>query len=391
MTTQATPPPPIRRPYRSLDAWRGLAALAVLFHHASSSVIIHRPAVTYDPVHLVCWYAYLGVQMFFVISGYCIANAAAVTLERRQSVGVYAMARVRRIYPTFWIATIVWLGLNQFMQYMMRRHYVSGSIAAAPIDFSLKFWLGNLTLFGQYFNSPPAVGQAWTLCYEVSFYAIVGIAFVLANGCRVGSRGMLMMLHVTTLGCIVAMFIWKASVPFPVDLYAHFGLGVMVFDCVMHRSRLTYALFFGAIALLLIHVLLFNYDLGTNPNPSREINLGAAVFALIAWCLAPADERLSKTWVVRALAMVGGFSYTLYLMHFYVIGMESQVLLRKAFFINHDYLTLVVTAVAALIICWALYFVAERPFLRKRKRTREDLPEALGVVPPSDASTAVPV
>ena len=55
--------------YRMLDAWRGLAALWVVMLHV-------RLETTPDWLYRFGAYGHLGVPMFFVISGYCIANAA---------------------------------------------------------------------------------------------------------------------------------------------------------------------------------------------------------------------------------------------------------------------------------------------------------------------------
>ena len=382
------PAPLIRRPYRSLDAWRGLAALLIVLHHGSSSITVHEPAVASDPVHVVCWYSYIGVSMFFVISGYCIANAADITLRRGQSVFAYARARIQRIYPTYWIALAVWIGMNPLFQFLLRHHIVPTSVAATPIHYTPLFWFTNLTLLGPYFNFANAVGQAWTLNYEISFYAIVGIALLIATFSGRQSAVMLWPLHALTLALIGISIFNPTILPFPLDLYPHFGLGVLVYDWLIHRRRSVAIAFSVAVLLLGTHIARVNIDIGLNPYPSRVIHLAAVIFAIALLLLWRFDELLSQTWLVRSFAIVGGFSYTLYLMHFYIVGAESQVLLRKSFFLTHHYVTLLITVAVALILCWLFYQVAERPFLKRRRPTSGELPPAIGVLPPSDMTTA---
>ena len=64
--------------YQSLDLWRGLAALLVVVFHAFASYTGANYS-DYHPVVVACWLVggngWLGVHIFFVVSGYCIAAA----------------------------------------------------------------------------------------------------------------------------------------------------------------------------------------------------------------------------------------------------------------------------------------------------------------------------
>jgi exopolysaccharide production protein ExoZ len=379
--------PAIKGPYRTLDAWRGLAALLVMLLHCSTSIVVHEPRLISNPFYIVLSYGYLGVQMFFVISGYCIANAADTTLMRGQSVGVYAVARVRRIIPTYWIAFFIAVALTPFFTWLVRHHIIAGSTSEGHMQWSPSFFFLNLTLLGPFFKQTPLVGQAWTLCYEACFYALVAIAFVIARIIKGGSRVMLNFLHVITLICCCIALIKPFWLVFPMDLYPHFGIGVLVYDVVAKRALIARWMFACVFGLLIAHAFMFNALLGFGPYPSRPINLCAAIFAAIIVVFAPLDVRLARTYLVKSLAFVGGFSYSLYLMHFYIVGIESQVFLKRQFFLNWHYLTLIFVSACALIACWLFYLVGERPFLKRRRSTRQDLPIVAGVLPPSDAST----
>ena len=68
--------------YKTLDAWRGIASLWVVMLHACVPAIGTRYfALQLQPIYAFSLLGSLGVQMFFVISGYCIANAASSSVR----------------------------------------------------------------------------------------------------------------------------------------------------------------------------------------------------------------------------------------------------------------------------------------------------------------------
>src|SRR5579871_1551493 len=83
--------------YQSLDLWRGVACLMVVVFHSSF----------YLPPNAIIERLWMGVPMFFVISGYCIS--ATADKERRSARGVrsYFWRRFRRIFPPYWIAFLL--------------------------------------------------------------------------------------------------------------------------------------------------------------------------------------------------------------------------------------------------------------------------------------------
>ena len=128
--------------YRSIQVLRAVAACSVLVSH------------TYEPVRHAA-YGAAGVDLFFVISGFIMANVAG-----GRSAGQFALDRFSRIYPMWWLAALPWLFF-------------------VPRD--LFYNLSTLTLWpiwaGDYFVPAPRVG--WTLCLELLFY--MGVALAIAT------------------------------------------------------------------------------------------------------------------------------------------------------------------------------------------------------------------
>src|SRR3954454_448248 len=93
------------RRFESLDHWRGLACLLVIVYH---STIVYLATHRDDGSALrrlldFTHHFNVGVALFFVISGYCIAAAADNSRVRRDHIGTYFVRRFRRIYPPYWI------------------------------------------------------------------------------------------------------------------------------------------------------------------------------------------------------------------------------------------------------------------------------------------------
>ena len=90
----------------------------------------------------------LGVPMFFVISGYCIANAAMRSVNAPSPLRHFLWARVHRIYPPYLCASLLAVGLSLLLTALVQRHVIAGSQIA---DLNLRhqswrFWVGALTL-----------------------------------------------------------------------------------------------------------------------------------------------------------------------------------------------------------------------------------------------------
>jgi peptidoglycan/LPS O-acetylase OafA/YrhL len=85
--------------YHSLDIWRGIACLSVIVFHAVGIDGSPGPSETFTTLGHLAMRGWIGVPLFFVISGYCIAASAS----RPQPFSDYFLRRLRRIFPPLWI------------------------------------------------------------------------------------------------------------------------------------------------------------------------------------------------------------------------------------------------------------------------------------------------
>src|SRR5258706_14505742 len=100
------------RRFESLDHWRGVACLLVVVYHSTiiylSTTSLASPAPGWVGGLLEITHHFnVGVALFFVISGYCIAAAADGARRRESGVRPYFLRRFRRIHPPSWCMVVV--------------------------------------------------------------------------------------------------------------------------------------------------------------------------------------------------------------------------------------------------------------------------------------------
>lgn len=140
-----------------IDLLRGIAcATVVLFHYLSRGPRAgYMPGALWPAVEPFARYGYLGVHLFFMVSGYVIFMSAVGRTPR-----AFVASRVARLYPAFWIAAAI--TMTAIVCSGDDRFHVSWS------DF---VW--NFTLIPQYVGAQFVDGAYWSLAVELQFYLMV--------------------------------------------------------------------------------------------------------------------------------------------------------------------------------------------------------------------------
>ena len=357
---------PLPKPgvYKSLDAWRGVAALWVVAYHMTLVILKRFPQQHGYPVYEFSLYGWLGVQMFFVISGYCIVNAAVKSFERGKPTRLFVWARLRRIYPTYWFGAALAVLVAVAMSWLVAHGRIAASATAQDnvLHNGLLCLVSDFTLTHVLLRQPSILSQSWTLCYEVAFYGVIALALLAAPWLKTTQR-LLAALHLLTIGALILLIAFPNRCPYPLDLWPQFGLGVIVFDVVYHPRRHAPKIWLVvACALTAAFAISHNVFLGPMTEPSRLSFAFTAVFALVLVAMSSHDERISQWLPVRWLSVVGLFSYSLYLTHTFSIGLINQAAnrlhlpeaLHLAMFIG--------CILCALIFARIFYAVCEKPF-----------------------------
>jgi peptidoglycan/LPS O-acetylase OafA/YrhL len=398
-----------------LDSMRALAAISVLCSHAAFSAGAVGPGASPVVRHLAARLD-VGVALFFLISGFLLYRpfvAARLDDERPPSWRAYAWRRFLRIVPAYWLAlTVVAIVLD-----------VPGVLSAHG--------LVTYYAFGQIYSSSTiagGIGQAWTLCIEVTFYALLPVWAAIAHRALRGrARDDQVRIELLVLAAVfVASLAYKAvliagqdavvtgrplllALPAYMDHFA-LGMGMAVLTCAWERGRLvprlvraverSPALAWAGAAVAYVAVA---YGIGLTgaffePETPVQFLAHHELYALVGLCaLAPAILGDPTRGLVRRLLgappllWLGLVSYGVYLWHQAVITKLTDWNLPAVHGI-HPYLLWPVAALAGAAACAAVsYYALERPALRlKRLVETPQAPPREALTEPAPALPAAP-
>ncbi len=141
---------------------RFVAACAVLLYHFAFRYWTnagHATVADYGPLGEVVRYGYLGVDLFFMISGFVILMSA-----EGRGASAFVRSRAIRLYPAYWVSvlcTVIVLLLQQ------TRSLDFSSVAA------------NFSMFQSLLGIPDLEGVYWTLGFELRFYLLMSVILLL--------------------------------------------------------------------------------------------------------------------------------------------------------------------------------------------------------------------
>lgn len=134
---------------------RAFAAVAVVLYHLGTTwSALEQKSVLIE----IFKYGHLGVDFFFVLSGFIIYKSHSKDLGEIQSATIYAKKRFFRIYPTFFIVITIKVLIFTLLDIQLKEeqksiNYFVSSFLLIPIE-------------GQF----PFLSVSWTLCHELTFY-----------------------------------------------------------------------------------------------------------------------------------------------------------------------------------------------------------------------------
>lgn len=285
---------PGRQIFTGIELGRGVAAALVVLHHAGN--IVAQPRFFGHEAfgsHLERFH--VGVDFFFVLSGFIICWMHFDDLGRRNRLGNYAQKRFLRIYPPYWGILLPLIVLYQ----LFPAAGIPSQRDAANVVMS--------TLLLPY-PLPPVLGVAWTLVHEIFFYAIFGAIIV-------AGRAALWLLPLWTIGIVAAQAI--GDLPFALSFVLspynlQFVMGVAV-ALLLRRWRVPAPpwLFCAGIAVFMTAMLLPT-PMSTHPFWGRIV-FGAASAAILAAIVE--HERKRPLVLPPMLRLFGRASYAVYLVH----------------------------------------------------------------------------
>lgn len=307
----------MRPRYASLDHWRGFAALWVLLYHDFDAWIYAAPGWLPSGLAKALLSGWLGVDIFFVISGYCIAERAHREFVRDGSAGNFLVDRLWRIFPTYLAALVVALAILAAATVFNPVPLWSNGSSFGVLPGNFMEVLKAAFLLEPYFHQESYLAVGWTLTYELSFYMLTAVCLALSLRLRRGWPGFL--LAVVLFGLSFLPSIWTNFLPF--KRLPEFALGAFVWlilDLPL-RKNLPIAIISAAAMWTIAGRL--SIENVTSLRCAVAVALGLVL-------LKPFDHWLAQPPALRWLGFAGSFSYSIYLVHLPIVSKFRNLLAR---------------------------------------------------------------
>ncbi|MEP6750592.1 MAG: acyltransferase [Bacteroidota bacterium] len=331
---------PEKKRLEELDVLRGIAALTVVWYHFTFGFDFAYNGLSDNKSYFL--YGYLGVHLFFIISGFVIF----MTLERSKTVLDFIVSRISRLYPAYWVAIILTILMCAFFPALTHNK---------PL--TIKQVLVNLTMLQHFFRITDVDGPYWTLAVELVFYFLMTMVFVFKK------------LNQVQIICSCWLLLSLAAALFNLPFEKYLNEMFILFHA---------PLFIAGINFYLLR-----------KNISRSKNLFAHILIVtsffIAAYIARTDKIMGETWIIelvilliygvfylfafdklsflkiKILVFFGTISYSLYLVHVN-IGFAAITFLRQ--YTDNQFVYILIPLVICIFLSWMMVKFVEKPSLK---------------------------
>lgn len=328
-----------------MEGLRGFAVSLVFLHHyAVQDLVLLPPTGKTAAVALALRsYGNLGVELFFILSGYLIYG----TLLKRPSFGQFMMRRAQRIYPAFLVAFGIFLAANFAAPGASK---IPANTAAAAL-----YILENILLLPGLFSIEPMMAVAWSLSYEMFFY-VATAAVVVALSLNLRSKTFRIIL---ILSLALALTAIEAISPGAAPIrMAPFFAGMLLVE-VGEDFAIPAWLGLSAVGAAFLATIVFQTPLSA---AGREW-LHAIAFMLLCGACFRGRNTAAAIFSWAPLRWLGNMSYSYYLVHGLPVKAAMEIIARIAPTAPSAEFWILLLPVFALslIPAAALFLVVEKP------------------------------
>ena len=375
-----TPPntPVESRRLRGIDALRGVAAMGVVLYHAieQGKHVLPNNVLQYpiQAAQFASSFGYIGVFLFFVISGFCIhlqwARAKANGVEPEIRFGSFWKRRIRRLYPPYLIALLLFLLLTAW---------------TVGLSFTNFFFydLGMHLLMLHNFDPQTCYtinGVFWTLAIEEQLYLAYflllflrvrygwGVTIAVCLGARVGWM-------------VLSHVVWLKTgygLPVPESAAAHWftwALGAIGVEAMFGLLRLgSWSRDLRLGTILIVGASAISHYLPSIPKDTLVHHIswflihpfwGLGFFIVVNRMVLSEQSWLRQAKLpslISIFSTLGIFSYSIYLTHELVIMQSWRWITPGRLQIESVFLVVIP---ATILFAWVFFWFCEKPFMVK--------------------------
>src|SRR5262249_9367310 len=305
----------LRNHIPGLDGVRGLAILVVLIHNVG---YFEEPtdSLAIKIIRLAIGGGWIGVQLFFVLSGFLITSILLDTKRDAHYFRSFYVRRVLRIFPLYYLTLIVaFLALPRLMD------------LGAWTEEARRVQIWHWSYLTNWFGSVPGLNHFWSLAVEEQFYLVWPfVVFFLSTDRLIRTCGILV---VSALLFRILMVVCHAPVSwtytFTIARWDTLGCGAAVAVAMRDpswRERLVRWLRLGAIPIAGVLLLIAVADHGllwwTPLSQTAEYTALALLFGFLILAVvdpSKSTDRLRRVVESRWLRFFGKYSYGIYVLH----------------------------------------------------------------------------
>ncbi|QLL64365.1 acyltransferase family protein [Sinorhizobium mexicanum] len=317
-----------------IQALRGLAVLLVVLYHARI-----------EP------FGYLGVDIFFVISGFLITGLIKTQLEQsRFSFWDFYYRRAKRLLPAAYVViALTTIAAPFFLSDMGMQEFRNQVLGALTLTGNIVLWFQS-DYFGGAAETKPLL-HFWSLAVEGQCYLLLP-AFLALTPKRWWLTGVSSLLVASAVLCFYVAF-RHPSAAFYLLPTRFWEMAIGSLGALLPASSRVAV----KVAILRLPALALLLIVPIAPTGLQNPVMDAALVCLATLILLLAPSR--NNVAVRGMARIGDISYSLYLIHWPVF-----VYVRSAWLAEPPALAIYTAIAFSVVASWALYRFVEEPFRR---------------------------
>lgn len=352
-----------RQYYPALDGLRGLAILLVVVYHNFGFINIF-------------FFGWLGVDLFFVLSGFLITDILLKTIHRKDYLKNFYIRRVLRIFPLYYLCLILFLLI----------------IPRLNAEFSIKYYTDNQVWLWTYlqnwlyiFKNPGqtnTLNHLWSLAVEEQFYLLWPLVMLVIK-----KPGHLLLFISLLLVAVLGLRLWAwtnqvADLAY-FNLYTFTRIDGICIGCMVAlllRINKDFLKKYAAAIVVFFAILNFAFffiNRSYNFTFPYLALAGYTTFAmmfglLINEAVAGETKLINLLFNIPILKFFGKISYGFYIFHWPVYLLLSPYLFPwVSKFVNSaslQFTVSVIATLAAVVISWLSYQYFERYFLKLKDK-----------------------
>ncbi|OKY26637.1 acyltransferase [Thalassotalea sp. PP2-459] len=326
--------------FYEIDLYRFLAAIGVVIFHYTYTAFMegYAPIANFPELREVTRYFYMGINFFFVISGFVIFMSVADGSVRK-----FLISRFVRLYPAYWAALIMT---------SIATVYFGGEVFSINWP---QFW-ANVTMINETMDYKPIDGAYWTLYIELKFYLFM--LFILATGVMKYFQSIIALVLVGST--VVLFFPWAVNINMFTAMFPHWS-GYFAAGCIFYLIRRDGINFYRTLLLALAYFYiikqstLFGGLMGQWFSITFDLEvivwINSAFFALLMVTALVKENPLRKAWCYY----LGVFTYPIYLVHQHIGYMAFNYFGTE----NNITWLVVLTVLVMAILAWLVHQLVE--------------------------------